>query len=396
MIVFSYGLAILILLLLFVLERGASKLIVQSKEEIKQIEQMICFRWPKVALIVPVSGGDVRIKESLRSLLKQDYNDYTVVLVTETSSDPCCRIIAELKSEYPGLLHVTAGSAEKCGQKNFNLLAAVRAVQKFLPDCYVFCDSTHAAPPHFLQALVSPIACGQASICTGYHEVVPLDTSFTSLGYAISVLFMRLLQALAVFTQPWGGALAITKNTFEKAGIASLWAQTVVDDCALVSYLNKLKIHVQLQASALLTTTVKEHKSDVWRAWMERQILFPRFCVPGQWWLLGLLLALFFFPTFFCLEDFFLELQKGLSWRLLFPVLWFVAFLVLILRLKPYVQAKVSIYRFLGAFFLALWTFLRVYLGTIGAKTIVWHGKVYLVGRGGVVLRKQNVQDKQG
>ena len=43
------------------------------------------------------------------------------------------------------------------------------------------------------------------------------------------------------------------------------------------------------------------------------------------------------------------------------------------------------------AFFLALWTFLRVYLGTLLPQPIRWHGRAYRVGRGGVVLGEEEL-----
>ena len=34
---------------------------------------------------------------------------------------------------------------------------------------------------------------------------------------------MRLLQGLSAFTQPWGGAMAMTRAAFERYGVARLW-----------------------------------------------------------------------------------------------------------------------------------------------------------------------------
>ncbi|MBQ7584685.1 MAG: glycosyltransferase, partial [Desulfovibrionaceae bacterium] len=279
------------------------------------------------------------------------------------------------------------------GQKNHNLLRGIAAVDRLKPDCYAFCDSTHLAKPNFLRALVQPIARLETRFSTGYHEVVAKDQSLTSLGYAISVLFMRHLQALSVFTQPWGGAMAITRSTFIKAKIGERWSNTVVDDCSLVSYLKEKHIHVELAASALLKTEVENYQPPVWQAWMERKILFPRYCVPLQWWLLGVMLMLMLMPPLLIFEDLVLVLKQGHLLRALLPCGFFVLYFGLIWRLSSYLAWYCSKLKFIGAFFLALWTFLREYIGTFWSQNIYWQGILYKVGRGGIVLESHKIDE---
>ncbi|MBO4334295.1 MAG: glycosyltransferase [Desulfovibrio sp.] len=383
----------LILVLLLALYLAGRKLERWQQQEQEELERCTVLSWPHVALIVPVAGQDPRIEASLSSLLEQNYPRFTPVFVTESAHEPAAQLIARLGLRYPRLRHVVAGPAGLSGQKNHNLLAAIASLPKEQIDCYAFCDSTHQAKPDFLTHLVLPIALGHAQFTTGYHEIVPQDHGPITLAYTASVLIMRLLQALSVFTQPWGGAMAIKRTTFDEKAIADLWRRTVVDDCALVTHLAKVGVRVRLVANALLATDCAQHKKEVFRAWMERQILFPRFCVPVQWWLLGLMLVLFFMLPFVCFEDLCLAIAFGQTSRLFLPLILLAAFVLLICALRRFLPVNLGPGQWFAAFCRALGTFFLVYLGTCGARQIVWHGKVYRVGRGGIVLAKEELSD---
>ncbi|MBQ7456891.1 MAG: glycosyltransferase [Desulfovibrio sp.] len=389
--VFLYGLAAILLLFLAVLLRAGFVLARMRAHEREALNQTTILSWPKVALIVPVCGEDPRIEPALRSLLAQDYPRFWPIFVTATNDEPAAGCIRRLAQAFPVIRHVCAGNADLCGQKNHNLLAGVSAASTIAPDAYVFCDSTHLAKPDFLQHLMLPIASGKAGIATGYHEIVPTTLDRTSLAYAASVLIMRLLQAQAVFTQPWGGAMAFSREVFERLGVRDLWQKTVVDDCALVPHLASHKCRVQLVASALLETPVDQYRKEVFTAWMERQILFPRFCVPLQWWLLGLMLFLFIMPPFIWIEDIWIHVSQGHFWGLVAPILWIGAFLGLVGCLRQFLPKPVGFWQWQRAFVCALLTFCTVYLGTIGSRGIVWHGKAYKVGKGGIVEEKRSV-----
>lgn len=178
-----YMLSSLILVLLLALYLAGRKLERLRAEEASELARVTILSWPHVALIVPVAGEDPRIEASLTSLLEQDYPAFTPVFVTESATEPAAALIAKLQARYPQLLHVVAGQAGLCGQKNHNLLAAIAALPKEEIDCYAFCDSTHLAQRGFLTSLIHPIAQGRAVFATGYHEIVPQDQEPITLAY---------------------------------------------------------------------------------------------------------------------------------------------------------------------------------------------------------------------
>lgn len=377
--------------LLLVLARTGGKLLRKEREE---AEALLAFQdgdWPSAALIIPVAGTHPRMADALRSLLSQDYPRLIPILVTAEADEPAAGLIHDLQKKFPTAQHLVAGRAERCGQKNHNSLQAISFVGD-AADVYVFCDSTHLARPDFVRQLVAPIARGEASFSTGYHYVAPGDRRQVTLAYAQSVLLMRLLQAVLKFTQPWGGGMAASREAFARLGVARHWARNVVDDCSLAGLLLQRGERVRLCPGALLRTEAQGHARQVWRAWMDRQVLFLKFCMPGQWLLLGFLALIMFVPPFGAALAVLGGLMGVTSGGIVLMALVYVGVVIAAQYFwRNFLSRPPSLLHWAIALFRAVGMFALVYVQSIPAKGIVWHGIDYRVGRGGVVRSMRRV-----
>ena len=336
------------------------------------------------------------MEAALRSLLEQDYPRYEVVFVTAEADDPAVPYLQTLVKEFCHSRHVTAGRASHCGQKNYNALRGIAALGHDV-DIYAFCDSTHTAPRDFLHALVRPVVVGEAAFSTGYHAVDALDDQAVTLGYQITVIFMRLLQTVSVFTQPWGGAMSISRPAFERYRIEELWAVNVVDDCSLAGLLMARRGCVRLCPTALLRTPAAAHVWEHWVAWFDRQILFLKFCTPVIWYLAGLGLLLFFVPTLFSLAVlvFWPVFDCVPVWSALAATAHLFFLLYFALALRKFSARRVPALAWLRAFALNYWLLGWVYVRSIPCRHLHWHDTTYHVGAGGRVLSLDK-QIKQG
>lgn len=385
MTVFLFLLGIAQCLLIWFLGQAGIKLRQKGRAELDFVASIPPGGWPRCAMIIPVSGTHPEMETALRSLLEQDYPDYTPCIVTASGEDGAMSLIERLRDDYGHLVYVVAGNAANCGQKNFNLLAGVEAVGRDA-DILVFCDSTHVAAPSFLRCLVNPVARGEAAFSTGYHQVMPRDEHTVTLAYALSVLFMRLMQGLSFLTQPWGGAMAMSRHAFERYRVAELWASNVVDDCSLAAWLREKGVHVRLCAGALLLTAARDHALPLWRAWLERQVLFLKFCMPSQWLCLGLLCVVMTAPPLwclFCVARGLLGIGGGTGPFL--ALIWFFLIAWAVNGWRQFLPAQAGSIRWLWAFFCACFMFAAVYAGTFWRRSILWQRIVYKVGRKGVV-----------
>ena len=387
MLLFCFCIILVQCALLFMLRRAGGRLQGRAEGERIACDRLPEHAWPRIAVIVPASGADPRMDNALASLLAQDYPDFIPVLVTAGADEPAALLARKLQHDFPRLRYVTAGPAEGCGQKNHNSLQGVGAVAGDDVAIYVFCDSTHCAAPDFLRCLVFPIVSGQAECSTGYHSVEPRDSRPLTLAYAVSVLLMRLLQAVSAFTQPWGGAMAVRKEAFAGYAVADLWAHAVVDDCSLAALLRREHVPVALSAAALLRTVARNHAFSVWHAWMERQVLFLKFCMPDQWLLLGSLVVIMGLPPLCAL---FAVVTGLLGWGgggfLALSLLWLCLLTLALGPLRKFLSAPVDMARWLAAFLCASGVFAHVYLKSLFAREIAWGDFVYAVGKGGRVL----------
>ena len=373
--------------LLYVLVRTGQRLPLREARDARANDDLPQAQWPSVGLVIPVAGSDARMERALRSLLAQDYPRVTPVLVTQSPDDPAVEIIARLARDFPAMRHVSAGVACGCGQKNWNSLRGVEALGDTV-DVYAFCDSTHLARPDFLRHLVGPIARSEAMFSTGYHMVEPGDEQRVTLAYALCVLLMRLLQALSPFTQLWGGAMSMTRAAWEQQNIARLWHENVVDDCSLSALLQARGVPVRLCPGALLRTRAAAHSRSVWHAWMDRQVLFLKFCMPGQWILLGGLCAMMLTPILCAAVSLLGGLvHLGSGAGVLLSLLWLAGILFDLHLWRGMLSRPVSLWPWFLAFVEAAAMFAWVYLDSLRARALSWHGIRYDVGRGGRVLR---------
>ena len=356
--------------------------------------------WPAVALLVPVKGNPAGMDLCLDSLLTQDYPDYEIIFITQEEHDAATPVLdaAMARALLPAkgfgrprtCRRVVAGLATQCGQKNHNLLAGIAHLA---PDRKIlaFCDATHLAPPHWLRSLTMPIARGQSKAATGYHHCHPASTALARLaplGRTICVLALYMMQEIPAITQPWGGAMAIERATFDELGVAEIWATNVVDDVSLAARLQSSGLKARAAVAARMESPLPSESFAGWQDWLARQWLYLKFIFPGSWAAIGLALytlaALMLWAAGRCLAA-----NLGLiSWDAAYLDSLFLCLLALLglvarTRHPDPIPAHSWLAAFLTAILFAAWT----HMTTLFSMTIGWRGLTYRVGINGTVRK---------
>lgn len=247
-------------------------------------------------MIVPLTGDAPGMRNALSSLLDQDYPGLKLVFVTKDEADPGTNLIRELIKDRPRARHVLAGPSQRCGQKNHNLLAAVREVGDSA-EVLVFCDSTHIAHPSLVRDLLRPMVRDGVKLTSGFHRVMPQDLRTGTLGMVLSVQLVHMLQSFAWLNQPWGGAMAVKREVFEEHGVAEVWSTNIVDDFSMGPHLVKKGIRCLGIARACMATPLSGGTMRKWSDWWMRQIYYLKFCMPLVWAAVAGLYALFLLPV---------------------------------------------------------------------------------------------------
>jgi hypothetical protein len=342
--------------------------------------------FPRVALIVPLTGDTPGMRLAVRSLMEQDYPDFVVICVTESDDDPAVGLVAACANGSNRVMRVTAGPATTCGQKNHNILAGIRAAAT--AEVFAFCDSTHEADAGFLSNLVAPIARGDASMTSGFHKIVPEDGRTGTIGMAITCMALHLMQPIRAITQPWGGAMAISRAAFDRFGLYALWSRNIVDDFSMGPHLHKWGLPAWPVAAACLATPLSGMSLSRWDAWLTRQLLYLKFCIPPGWLVSILAVFVLAAPPVLAVLAVLGWLAGGVSPTLgAASCLYLAAFLGLGLLYRGLSPRPVPVVAWLrgyvATFCMLAWCFGR----TFTTNTMSWRGIDYKVGWGGVVRK---------
>ncbi|TVM16673.1 glycosyl transferase [Oceanidesulfovibrio indonesiensis] len=352
-------------------------------------------RWPPIGLVIPMHGDRPTMREAVASMLDQDYPELTVVLVTAEEDDPATNIARGHAASRGNVHHVIAGEAETNAQKLHNQLAGIALLEELdsPPEILAFSDSTHLAPQGHLRELILPLVKADAFAVTGYHRVAPQDIRLTTLMYAFAVLGLHLMQGIPLLSQSWGGAMALARRTYHQHGVGELWRTNIVDDVSLTVLANKLGRRVTNASRACLVSPARDTTLDFWIAWLTRQVLYLRFCMPGTWLAAALGFLLLAAPPFIAVGLVIASLVGLVCSGAGFAG---VGFLViggtLILSTRSLIPENPPILRWLMAgaatLVLAAWCYLRTWT----ARRMVWGIKAYAVGRGGKVKRVETIR----
>jgi len=341
--------------------------------------------YPKVALIVPLTGNSPEMQAALDSLLSQDYPNYETLFVTRDLEDPATALVQGLLSRYPRSRHIVSGPAAGCAQKNHNILAAVGALDDAV-DILVFCDSTHEAPPEFLRELIRPLVSGAAALTSGFHRIVPGDARVATLGMLQTVLSLHLMRGFLAVILPWGGATAVLRSVFRDSGVAGVLGTNVLDDFPLGLHLLRFGIRTRPVATAILNTSLSGQTMAGWDTWLTRQLLSPKYIMPVTWLAAALAVWVLAGPIIFSVLAGVGGLVGLVSPPLALTGLGFLAVLTGIgAWCRSLVPQKVPLGPWLLAFYANILMACWCYLKTWRTDTIAWRGISYRVTWGGRV-----------
>ncbi len=246
----------------------------------------------RVMLIVPCRGTDLGLQRNLETLFRQDYDDYQVRFVVESTDDPVCPVICRLMDAHPEIEAeiVVAGKSQRSGQKVHNLLAATDDLPegaKYL----AFVDSDARLRHEWLRALVARLDRPEVAAATGYRWFVPDRPSLAN------HLLYSLNSSIAVFlgkhppTVVWGGSWAIRRDRFESLGLRAAWDRTIDDDLVAGRVFRRAGLRVIFEPVCMVVSPIDTTFSGLF-SFLRRQYFITRF-YTGFWWAVILAAATF-------------------------------------------------------------------------------------------------------
>ncbi len=238
---------------------------------------------PPLSVIVPCKGIDPGFDANIASILEQDYPDYELLFVTATREDPAHERIQTLLAAHPdaNARLLVAGLASGRSQKLNNQLCARRSIRPET-QALAFVDSDVRAHPQFLRSLVAPLGQEGVGATTGFRWYVPETGGFGSYLRATWNGGGLPLLAQERFAYAWGGAMAILRETYERADVARRWESALTDDFPLTRAVRALGLSVRLVPDCLLCSHEDSTLAQTLE-WTNRQTLICRVYDPPLW-----------------------------------------------------------------------------------------------------------------
>jgi ceramide glucosyltransferase len=248
----------------------------------------------RALVIIPCRGLEPNLKDNLRRFFRQDYGDFALRFVVESSEDPAVSVIHGLIAEHPHVSAelVVAGLARGEAQKIHNLRAATETIPNEV-NYLVFADSDAAPTEHWLSSMLHRICNSRSVAVTGYRWFIPSTGRFhEAVVHALNGAYAMLMSGKTP-NLIWGGSWAIRKKIFDDLDLRSAWKGKICDDLVVARELLKRGLHVEYEPACLVATACQSDLKSVF-AFASRQFFLLRHILP-RWWLTDLLIG--HFPT---------------------------------------------------------------------------------------------------
>lgn len=335
---------------------------------------------PRCCVVLPCKGVPRGFEQNIRSFLTLDYPDYEVMCAVEDADDPAALVIRKIVAENDRVSLVVAGLASRCGQKNHNMLAAIRQARD--AEVYVFADSDIRFRDNWLKELVLPLSDPSVTVATGFRWLYSSTGGAGQLVNSYQNTIVFILFTVACFMSSvglWGGSMAIRKKDFEEMGVGNFWAQAVVDDSSLSRIVRRCG-----RKSVMVSTcvTASEDALESVRnstAWFQRQVMYLKMYQRPQWYAaIGIVSTLLFYHVWgglslavgFLTERSFVDMGGA-------SVLLMLGGIVATVLLYPLLGRVPWFIRYVVFLPLSLLTVLLGVFKTLFTNTIVWSGVSY-------------------
>jgi hypothetical protein len=240
-------------------------------------------RVPRVAVLVAVKGHNAQLDPFLRSLFDQDYPDYRVVFAVESVDDPAVAAIAPWHERLgAGVTLAVAGLSVDEGQKTTNLFAAVSRLEPS-DEVIVLADADIVADRDWISQLVAPLTREEADLVSGFTWVVASDGRLATFLLASIAAALSTFPRLPFLNAAWGGSTALTRQTFDRLGVAAAWRGTLSDDLQLTAIAQRARCRIAAPPGVLPRTLGYTSGFAAVTAQARRWYMLVRVYLPGTY-----------------------------------------------------------------------------------------------------------------
>jgi hypothetical protein len=238
---------------------------------------------PPVAVIVAVKNASEVSRAFFGRLRHQAYPNYRIIAAVESEEDPAFAMVTgESKRPGPPLRTVVAGQSGRTGQKVWNLLAALDAIEPS-DEIVAFVDADTLPAPEWLARLVAALVNTGRDAVTGYRWIIPAEDRVSSAVVAAANASVVTVPRLpSIINHCWGGTMAMRRKTLERIDIRRYWAGAISDDAQMTRAFKDAGYEVYSPRQNLLLSPVAMSWSEA-LSFGRRQYRIMLLHSPGMW-----------------------------------------------------------------------------------------------------------------
>lgn len=244
---------------------------------------------PRAHVVVPFKDIDNDLPGCVRSLCRQDYPSYELLLVVESQSDAAYEVLRRELARYPDCEAqvLVAGEAPACqGQKVHNQIVAIDQInpRSADEDAWVFADSDAVPDDQWLTCMISPLAQDNlTAVTTGYRWLVPDCGGTRAVWPSLLSVFnasSACLLSSRRFVYAWGGSMAMRTSTARRGDLRGRLTGALTDDYCVSRMCEDLQRRVYFVGTCLVATpvsmTLSESVNFLYRQYLLTRVYEPR------------------------------------------------------------------------------------------------------------------------
>ena len=340
---------------------------------------------PKVSIILPARNEEEFIGKCLDSLTKQDYENYEIIVIDDSSDDATGELISQYAKKFSKIIPVSARpKPEGWMGKNW---ACMEGYKKATGELLLFtdADTTHAknvislAVAHLISFNLDALSVIPKMLTFDFWTKITLPMISTFLHTRFSALNVNNPAKKTGYF--FGSFFILKKTTYEEVGMHEGVKQEIIEDGALGKKVKESGYKMKMvRGEHLIDAVWARDKSTLWNAL--KRLMIPLYLQSGKI-AIGIFFAVLFllfipFPTFIASASLPVEITSA-------KILCITAAIASILiYIGAVIEAKVGLeLRFVHALFAPLGGlvvvlgFLSGLLQAKSTSSVTWRGRIY-------------------
>jgi ceramide glucosyltransferase len=189
---------------------------------------------------MPCKGDEPGLEANIEAVLNQKYENYYTAIVVDSPEDPAYAVAKAVLSRHPdenARVYFSEPLASASGKVAALLTALARDQSQ--AEVYAMVDSDARVSPAWLGNLVDPLKDDSVGAVSGFRWLFPSNRGFWSYVESAWNASGTNLLFNGRYNFPWGGAMAVRRNTLDEIQIGQVWSNALSDDLSLNAALRK-------------------------------------------------------------------------------------------------------------------------------------------------------------